>query len=774
MILSNGSILNGRYTIQSVVGDVGPYDVNYLAWDLKTEREAVVREYYPLHLAKRSRDGANLEVSNPRLFEYGLGAYLAEGALLMEVNHPRVVSCTDQFKQNGTVYRVSDYVSGASLSAYIRQHQGRIAEEDALGVIRSVLGALDVCHARRLFHAGITPKSIYMTMSGQPVLLGFQAARFKLARRCETLAEAIHAGFSAPELSGNDAPDGPWWDVYGCSATLLYMLSGRVPPALAMASEAGRIQTALHRASGISNELRSVLEMGLAYHPADRPSSAAAFNALLGEVVETTSRRLRANASRPVLHVGVDLEEASSDAIWHSDVEIVATTPAAPAAPVEHMETTSPVRSAKQEGERPMQRESSEIVPTTPTYVASNGHERVSARASDAAPGREKELEQLVVKMVKWQQVFVGSILAVVFLAMIGVIGGVFFAPGISQRFLSQEPVPGPSAQAQAAVEPAPAAIAPIVAPALPAVDTLVEASAEAVPDEVIDLPEPPIAAVDREDEPARTEPARNEATRNESTRNEATRNESSPTRREPEPASDPAPEQTGSRPEPVEAPPPVRREELTSAAATPPEPEATPAPAQADSIPVPPQLTPEQLAAEIRNEQFNYYRAQGDSLIRLGFHAAALHLYQSAQRIKPMDTYVADQLARIEAKLKDDVRQQEIADSLKVRIGKVTDGEGYFVAPDTPIAVIGEADVRRNIKYPFAASSAGITGRVTVQYLVDANGRFVTARVLNGIGAGCDEEVVRALQGARFTPATFNGQAVTAWGRFSVVFGRR
>ncbi len=71
MILSNSCVLNERYTIQSVLGEVGPFDVNYLAWDLKDEKEIVVREYYPLQLTKRAADGMLLEVHDADLFEYG-------------------------------------------------------------------------------------------------------------------------------------------------------------------------------------------------------------------------------------------------------------------------------------------------------------------------------------------------------------------------------------------------------------------------------------------------------------------------------------------------------------------------------------------------------------------------------------------------------------------------------------------------------------------------------------------------------------------------------
>ena len=226
MVITNSSTLNGRYAIQSVLGEVGPFDVSYLAWDLNEEREVVLREYYPLQFAKRASDGLTLEVNDPRNFEYGLGAYTAEAHRLIDINHPNVIDVNENFKENGTIYSVSNYIPGASAYGYMTQQGGALAEDEALLIMGHIIEGLEQCHKNNLFHGGIWPKAIHLTPEGTPILMGFSQARFQVARRCNKFDQVHLPGFTAPEQAEADIEAGHWWDIFGCAATLFYVLSG--------------------------------------------------------------------------------------------------------------------------------------------------------------------------------------------------------------------------------------------------------------------------------------------------------------------------------------------------------------------------------------------------------------------------------------------------------------------------------------------------------------------------------------------------------------------
>lgn len=67
-----------------------------------------------------------------------------------------------------------------------------------------------------------------------------------------------------------------------------------------------------------------------------------------------------------------------------------------------------------------------------------------------------------------------------------------------------------------------------------------------------------------------------------------------------------------------------------------------------------------------------------------------------------------------------------------------------------------------KNIRYPEQARRMGVEGRVFVEFVVDKDGALTNVRVVKGIGAGCDEEAVRVVQGApKWKPGKQRGRAV-------------
>ena len=54
---------------------------------------------------------------------------------------------------------------------------------------------------------------------------------------------------------------------------------------------------------------------------------------------------------------------------------------------------------------------------------------------------------------------------------------------------------------------------------------------------------------------------------------------------------------------------------------------------------------------------------------------------------------------------------------------------------------------LQRNIKYPPVARENGIQGRVYVNFVVDKEGKIKDAKIVRGIGGGCDEEALRVVR---------------------------
>ena len=79
---------------------------------------------------------------------------------------------------------------------------------------------------------------------------------------------------------------------------------------------------------------------------------------------------------------------------------------------------------------------------------------------------------------------------------------------------------------------------------------------------------------------------------------------------------------------------------------------------------------------------------------------------------------------------------------------------------------------VSKNMDYPARARRMGIEGKVFVQFIIDQQGNIVEATAVKGIGAGCDEEAVRVLEGApQWNPGKQRGRAVKVRMRLPISF---
>ena len=88
-----------------------------------------------------------------------------------------------------------------------------------------------------------------------------------------------------------------------------------------------------------------------------------------------------------------------------------------------------------------------------------------------------------------------------------------------------------------------------------------------------------------------------------------------------------------------------------------------------------------------------------------------------------------------------------------------------------------GDADaflkyVQQNIKYPQSAIDNDVEGKVTVNFVVDANGKIKNAKVVKGISPELDAEALRVVENApAWAPAKQNGQNVPVTCSIPVTF---
>jgi len=87
---------------------------------------------------------------------------------------------------------------------------------------------------------------------------------------------------------------------------------------------------------------------------------------------------------------------------------------------------------------------------------------------------------------------------------------------------------------------------------------------------------------------------------------------------------------------------------------------------------------------------------------------------------------------------------------------------EDFFVFVEEMPQLKGDlAELQAEIKYPELARRAQIEGRVHIQFVVNEQGKVEDPKVIRGIGGGCDEEALRIVKLAEFSPGLQRGKPV-------------
>jgi len=109
--------------------------------------------------------------------------------------------------------------------------------------------------------------------------------------------------------------------------------------------------------------------------------------------------------------------------------------------------------------------------------------------------------------------------------------------------------------------------------------------------------------------------------------------------------------------------------------------------------------------------------------------------------------------------------------------LDKLEDIVPYAAVEAKPTFNGGDADsfvkyVQQNIQYPQNALENGVEGKVTVNFVVDANGKIRNAKVVNGVDDELNAEALRVVESApAWTPAKQNGKNVPVTCSIPVTF---
>lgn len=132
-----------------------------------------------------------------------------------------------------------------------------------------------------------------------------------------------------------------------------------------------------------------------------------------------------------------------------------------------------------------------------------------------------------------------------------------------------------------------------------------------------------------------------------------------------------------------------------------------------------------------------------------------------------PNDEIIEDEIINLDAELDMDAPMD-----LPPPPPSEDEEEDFFVVVEQmPQLIGGMSKLQGSVKYPEMARRAGIEGRVTVQFIVNEQGQVENARVVRGIGGGCDEEALKAVKKAEFKAGQQRGRPVRVQYALSINF---
>ncbi|CAD8103358.1 unnamed protein product [Paramecium primaurelia] len=81
-------------------------------------------------------------------------SFLSEISILGKIDHPNIIRLLKEFKFGNMSYLVMEYCSGGTLKDYI---QKKLTEDEIIGIMRSLLSAVEYLHAQGIIHRDIKP-----------------------------------------------------------------------------------------------------------------------------------------------------------------------------------------------------------------------------------------------------------------------------------------------------------------------------------------------------------------------------------------------------------------------------------------------------------------------------------------------------------------------------------------------------------------------------------------------------------------------------------------
>ncbi|MCZ7645772.1 MAG: serine/threonine protein kinase [Planctomycetota bacterium] len=161
-----------------------------------------------------------------------LQRFQREARAVAKLNHPNIVVGIDVGQTNGRHFLAMEYIEGESLDRRLERNGGKIAEADALEIVRQIALALHHAHERNYVHRDVKPENVMLTFEGAAKLMDLGLARAMGPQFQPLTKDGLAVGtphYISPEQAQGVKDLTPGTDLYSLGVVLFQAVSGRLP-----------------------------------------------------------------------------------------------------------------------------------------------------------------------------------------------------------------------------------------------------------------------------------------------------------------------------------------------------------------------------------------------------------------------------------------------------------------------------------------------------------------------------------------------------------------
>ena len=296
---------NNKYKIEKIIGQ-GGFGITYKAimketvsgslGNMEVDVPVAIKEFFMKDTCEREEGTGKITVPSQgsrAVVELYRKKFVKEAKNIAQMNHPHIVKVVDVFEENDTVYYVMQYLSGGSLSDYVKLH-GALDEAIAIKYIQQIGSALEYMHQKHICHYDVKPSNILLDDKGGAMLIDFGISKGYTEEGHQTSSTpvGISAGYAPLEQYQQSLQDfSPATDVYGLAATLFYLLTGKNPPEASIVLNEGIGDKSI----GISDTVWHAIEQGMNPRKKDRVQTVSEFLKLMNCMMPTIASEVLTN-----------------------------------------------------------------------------------------------------------------------------------------------------------------------------------------------------------------------------------------------------------------------------------------------------------------------------------------------------------------------------------------------------------------------------------------------------------------------------------------------